>query len=88
MRLNNLYYLDVHVEIPKNVALIGNVDENLIMWHKRLGHLGNSNLLKLGNFHMVSGIDIESKDLMGKTRMCESCIFGKHNRKPFFYFNT
>jgi hypothetical protein len=32
---------------------------------------------------MVSGIDIESKDLMGKTRMCESCIFGKHNRKPF-----
>jgi hypothetical protein len=79
MRLQNLYNLDIFIEVPKSIALIGEVNENLVTWHKRLGHLGNSNLVKLIKHGMASGIDIKSDDLVGENRLC-----GNHlNRRCF-----
>lgn len=55
-------------------------NENLKLWHKRLGHICNENLNKLIKNDMVKGID----DLkVNRIDFCESCVQGKMTRLGF-----
>lgn len=62
--------------ITANVAK-GRNDENEL-WHKRLGHLGMTNVMKLSK--MANGM---SKSMTSELSLCESCLKGKQTRLPF-----
>lgn len=47
-----------------------------IVWHKKMGHIGIDNLLKLKK--MADGIDFTNEKFS-----CELCIKSKHSRTPF-----
>src|SRR5882724_10343738 len=47
---------------------------NLLMWHRRLGHLGDTMLKKLVNSKTVKGMDVTDTHLDG---ICEECILSK-----------
>src|ERR1700737_2329705 len=51
--------------------------ESLEVWHKRLGHLGKKNVLKLET--MADGIKITKDSTLG---VCEDCQIGKQTRTP------
>lgn len=53
-------------------------------WHRRLGHLGYDNLVRLKHQDMVHGFDVDVSDLKASaTETCEPCLMGKQLRKPF-----
>ena len=57
------------------------VNESMELWHQRMGHLGEDNLLKLQRKHMVKGLEGQ---LRGSVKgSCEGCKEGKQNREPF-----
>lgn len=45
------------------------------VWHRRLGHVGDSGLKKLAGSGILNGLDITSTNIHG---FCEDCIYGKH----------
>ncbi len=54
------------------------------LWHRRFGHLGQANLLKLVSKAMVQGMDVSVKDLQQPGgSVCEPCVLAKHSRQPF-----
>lgn len=74
-----LYWLTCRTKnVTANVAKVIS-DENEL-WHKRLGHLGMTNLLKLSKNGMAKGI---SNSLTNELSLCESCLKGKQTRLPF-----
>eukprot|EP00253_Pinus_taeda_P009995 PITA_09995 len=66
--------------IPKsgveNLVVSG---ENTILWHQRLGHIGENGLQILHGKGMVEGISNSSLDF----DFCENCVYGKQNRVSF-----
>jgi len=66
--------------VPKhgaeNLVVFG---EKTMLWHQRLGHVGEKGLLILHGNGMVEGISNFSMDF----DFCESCVHGKHNRVSF-----
>lgn len=78
-RVGQLYELKFRYINEKTAALSqATVDINL--WHRRLGHLNKSDLLKLINKQMVCGINnLNNKDL----NFCEPCVEGKQHRLSF-----
>ncbi|KAD6454414.1 hypothetical protein E3N88_09120 [Mikania micrantha] len=48
------------------------------LWHRRLGHPGSSLLRVLNKEHSISVAKVFDK------RLCQSCVFGKHTRLPFY----
>lgn len=55
-------------------------NENFKLWHKRLGHMCNTNLNKIVSKGMVDGIgDLK----LNKIDFCKSCIEGKMTRLSF-----
>lgn len=72
-----LYWLTCKTRnITANVVKTRN-DENEL-WHKRLGHLGMTNVMKLSK--MANGM---SKSMSSELSLCESCLKGKQTRLPF-----
>ena len=53
---------------------------DLPIWHRQLGHLGDSFLKKLVGSKIVIGLDVTSAQLDG---ICEDCILGQMDEKPF-----
>ena len=45
----------------------------------RLGHLNFKGLKEMGHKKMVQGVP----DIDHPNHLCESCLLGKHSRKPF-----
>lgn len=85
-RYNNLYLLDVSLTAEKSYSLLTESQSNLVLWHKRMGHLGISNLKKLVKDNMSTGIDFKNTDKDDKF-FCESCVIGKQTSNPFFSCN-
>ena len=51
-------------------------------WHRRLGHLGYSNLARLQS--MSTGLNLAANDIKAAhTGVCEPCAMGKNHRQPF-----
>lgn len=55
-------------------------NENLKLWHNRLGHICNSNLNKLISKNMINGLE---NCKTSKIDFCESCIQGKMSKLNF-----
>ena len=81
----DLYEVKMKIIPPHEVHVLSAVKRDssttdLSTWHRRLGHLGDSMLKKLVGFSTVKGMDITSTQLNG---ICEDCIMGKMDEKPF-----
>lgn len=79
-----------------NFALCTNAEKSLAVkttgedfptWHRRYGHLGESNLVKLTKFNMVDGLKIRSSN-KDKNAICESCVIGRQTRESFIKDKT
>lgn len=65
-------------------ALVAAVKETPELWHRRLGHMGYTNLSKLLKGNMVDGINLHTKAIEeAKHKVCEPCALGKQTRNPF-----
>ena len=53
------------------------VGESMAVWHRRLAHLGEQNIIKLTR--MAEGIQLSKDSILG---ICGSCQKGKQTRKP------
>ena len=53
--------------------------EKTMLWHQRLGHIGEKGLRILHGNGMVEGMSNSSLDF----NFCEHCVYGKQNRVSF-----
>jgi hypothetical protein len=53
--------------------------EKVMLWHQRLGHIGEKGLRLLHDKGMVEGMSNFSLDF----DFCEHCVYGKHNQVRF-----
>ena len=76
-----LYFLNLFKKYPSNMACLGNISKNMMIWHQKLGHLSGTNLIKLKKNSMADNFNlvVSEKD----DYICESCIYGKHNKRKF-----
>ena len=51
-----------------------------MLWHHRLGHIGEKGLRTILNKNLVDGIPNYN---IGKNDFCEHCVFGKQSRSSF-----
>lgn len=54
--------------------------EKTMLWHQRLGHIGEKGLRTLKNKNLVEGLNDCNLDF----DFCEHCIYGKQNRVQFY----
>ena len=50
-----------------------------MLWHRRLGHIGENGLRAMQRKGMVEGLP----DCSSEFEFCEHCIYGKQNRVSF-----
>ena len=60
----------------ENLVVFG---EKTMMWHQRLGHIGEKGLRILHDKGMVEGMSNSSLDF----DLCENCVYGKQNWVSF-----
>lgn len=51
------------------------------VWHRRLGHIGDSGLQRLVSKKLVDGLDVNGP--ITSPTLCVDCIYGKHAQQPF-----
>ncbi len=73
--MHNLYELQFTVH-HENQALLLDSTNNWKLWHKRLGHLGKNNMLKL----RTEDVDLKQKCVTND--FCEVCALGKATKIP------
>jgi hypothetical protein len=73
---NNSIVLYMGVEEGKNSTFFG---EETMLWHQRLGHIGEKGFHVLHGKGMVEGMSNFSLDF----NFCEYCLYGKQNRIKF-----
>lgn len=78
-RDNNLYQIEFKI-LQKREANICKNSQNIQIWHKRLGHLGNKNLLSLSKYGIVNGLNFGKMDT---NEVCGICIESKITKLPF-----
>lgn len=82
-----LYMVKVNVEMPTSNFVnqdsnssLKPQNEKLILWHKRLAHLGIDNVKLMSKNHMADGLD----DLKNSSSpLCQPCVLGKITKLPF-----
>jgi hypothetical protein len=67
---------DIEVEEERTPTVSG---ENVMLWHQRLGYIGEKGLRLLNGKGMVEGMSNCSLDF----DFCEHCLYGKQNRVRF-----
>ena len=76
-KVGSLYYLEYYRKEEANATNDNNKER---LWHRRYGHVGETNLRKLTKHKMVEKFDYDAQKQIG---FCESCIGGKIHRNPF-----
>lgn len=76
-KINGLYHINVCLNEFETVFM-GN-ESNKDTWHKRFGHIGEDNLIKLYKNDMVIGLDSQ----ITENSICDSCTAGKQSRLKF-----
>src|SRR5436190_13884533 len=77
-RERNIYFIDIH-NVKNNTCLITTNDE-LHLWHKRLGHINIKTISKLSKYELVRGIPkFTSKNI----DLCDTCQLGKQVKTSF-----
>jgi hypothetical protein len=67
---------DIEVEEERTPTVF---EEKVMLWHQRLGHIGEKGLRLLHGKGMVEGMSNFSLDF----DFCEHCLYGKQNRVRF-----
>ena len=82
-RRNGLYCFKDQKSTQRQV-LLTSAKEDPELWHRRFGHLGFTNLARMQQLNMVSGIKVTADDFKQATsHVCEPCIMAKQTRAPF-----
>lgn len=68
----NLYL--IHADIIQNTVNAAQSDGTDELWHKRLGHMNEKNMIRLVGKNLLAGLD---RVILG---MCSDCLAGKQNR--------
>ena len=72
-----------NIAVPESSNVENNVPEvsggEAMLWHQRLGHIGEKGLQSLQGKSMVEGMSKCNSDF----DFCEHCLYGKHNRVKF-----
>lgn len=77
--INNLYLLNTHREAHANLTSVDHLN-NIVLWHKRMGNLNLSDVVKLSN--CTEGVNL-SGDKENRQFTCTTCLEGKQARLPF-----
>ena len=68
---NGLYILQGSTVNGSASVVEEDVDQNSLMWYKRLSHVSERRIIELEKQGLLCG------DKFGKLQFCENCIFGK-----------
>ena len=80
-RVKNIYIIDLEEIRNSRVCLVAKYEENEVdLWHRRLGHLSYHSLKKLVSLKLVRGLPL---DLEEKPETCETCIKSKQVKSSF-----
>ena len=80
-RVKNIYIIDLEEIRNSRVCLVAKYEENEVdLWHRRLGHLSYHSLKKLVSLKLVRGLPL---DLEEKPETCKTCIKSKHVKSSF-----
>ena len=80
LRENGLYCLSTELM----TAFLAKEKDSAQLWHRRFGHLGFDNLVKLRSRDMVEGLNVPAAAFeAAKRQVCEPCILAKQHREPF-----
>ena len=63
--------------IVGGVATVESKSENIVLWHMRLGHMGECGVMELHKRNLLKGIKTCKLDF------CKYCVFGKQNKVQF-----
>lgn len=77
---NGLYEIALSLN-EKNKSLITSKTSRTENWHRILGHLSHERMKEL--IGISEGMDITTKDLKEKGKLCDTCIKAKQSRSPF-----
>ena len=86
-RINGLYYLDLFL-CGYERAFMARVMKGLSVWHKKLGHLSNANMLKIVEKNMATGFEMKMCRQSKEDFVCDSCVYGKQTRDKFKILET
>ncbi|XP_070055140.1 uncharacterized protein [Nicotiana tomentosiformis] len=79
-RANNIYVVNLSILSDNEITCLSELDNDPLLWHKRLGHDSLSQLNKLVSKDLVIGIpNIKLKE----NKVCEVCARGKQVRSSF-----
>lgn len=73
---NGLYY--VHCDNPSVTNTVS--DNNMMLWHQKLGHLNEKDLKLIDRNELIRGVNLGKS---GKMPTCETCIKGKMTQLPY-----
>lgn len=76
-RANRMYELNVK---STEAARVAQSDNQLKLWHQRLGHINQASLRQMVDKKLVNGIELGQNDDLG---FCQACVEGKKTREPF-----
>ena len=80
-RVKNIYVVDLDEVRSSRMCLIAQYEENNIeLWHRRLGHLSHRNIRKLEALGLVRGLPSQLGDT---PEICENCVKSKHVKSTF-----
>jgi transposase InsO family protein len=75
----DLYYISGNPKAGSESAHIARAAPDLETWHKRLGHLNYSSIIKMAKSGMAAGMPV---DLSTLPPLCEHCVIGKQTKTP------
>lgn len=81
-RTNTLYELEIFIDsdnTQESIAKMTSVQTTTDLWHKRFGHIGVNDLMKIITKNMVIGLDGNIKI---SNYQCETCLYGKMTKLP------
>ena len=79
--IKHIYLIDLQEIRNSRMGLVAKYKENEVdMWHRRLGHLSYHSLKKLGSLQLVQGFPLNLEE---KLETCETCIKSKQVKSSF-----
>ena len=79
-RHSNVYVIDLHSIASNDLCLMSTKEEDMWLWHRRLGHASIDVLEKLSKKDLVKGLP---KLVFKRDRICDACALGKQTRTSF-----
>ena len=78
--VNKLYQLDCEPVRLEHASTVHEQNNDMEIWHQRLGHLNGHQLNDITQKELATGISFPKSTRLS---FCEGCVHGKMQRKPF-----